>query len=366
MTAQTPLLFIWPFLVSFFIALVATPLAIKIADKIGLIDDPKKNKHPKTTHTYPVPRGGSIPILAALIITSLIFLPLDKYLIGILAGAIFAGIIGILDDRFDLNPYFRLLTCFVAAGAVVAAGIGIAFVSNPLTGGIIDLSQPKLAFSFLGETRILWLLSSALALIWVAWCMNFVGWAGGVEGQLPGFVAIAAATIGALSFKFSADITQWPVIILAAITTGAYLGFLPFNFYPQKIMPGYGGKSLAGFLLAVLSILATAKVGTLIVVLGLPLTDAVYTISRRLLKRQSPFWGDRQHLHHRLLDAGLSKRKIAILYWVITLLLGILALNLNSRQKFYTMIMVAALLGGFLLWINYFTKSRSLQDRDNG
>lgn len=363
---MTPLLFIWPFLVSFFIAFAVTPLAIKIAGKIGLIDDPKKNKHPKTTHTYPVPRGGSIPILAALIITSLVFLPLDKHLIGILAGALFAGTIGILDDRFNLNPYFRLLTCFVAAGAVVAAGIGIAFVSNPLTGGIIDLSWPQLNFSFFGGTHSLWILSSLFALFWIAWCMNFVGWAGGVEGQLPGFVAIAATTIGILSFRFSADITQWPVIILAAITAGAYLGFLPFNFYPQKIMPGYGGKTLAGFLLAVLSILATAKVGALIVVLGLPLADALYTLSRRLIKGQSPFWGDRKHLHHRLLDAGLSKKQIALLYWAVTLFLGILALNLNSKQKFYTMIMVAALLGGFLLWINYFTKSRSPQDRDNG
>lgn len=360
------MLFIWPFLVSFFIAFAVTPLAIKVAGKIGLIDDPKKNKHPKTTHTYPVPRGGSIPILAALIITSLVFLPLDKHLLGILAGALFAGIIGILDDRFNLNPYFRLLTCFVAAGAVVAAGIGIAFVSNPLTGGIIDLSWPQLNFSLFGGTHSLWLLSSLFAFFWIAWCMNFVGWAGGVEGQLPGFVAIAATTIGVLSFRFSADITQWPVIILAAITAGAYLGFLPFNFYPQKIMPGYGGKTLAGFLLAVLSILATAKVGALIVVLGLPLADALYTLSRRLIKGQSPFWGDRQHLHHRLLDAGLSKKQIALLYWAVTLFLGILALNLNSKQKFYTMIMVAALLGGFLLWINYFTKSRSPQDRDSG
>jgi len=196
--------------------------------------------------------------------------------------------------------------------------------------------------------------------------MNFIGWSGGVEGQFPGFVAIAAATIGALSLRFSADITQWPVIILAAITAGAYLGFLPFNFYPQKIMPGYSGKSLGGFLLGVLAILSTAKVGTLIVVLGVPLADGLYSILRRVFSGRSPVWGDRGHLHHRLLDLGWGKRKVAIFYWVITAFLGFLALNLNSRQKFYTMAMIAALLGAFLLWIRYFTTSPSQPDQNSG
>ena len=365
MTPQILSLFLWPFLVAFLVAFLTTPLAIKIAWRLNLIDDPAQNKHPKVIHTYPVPRGGVIPIAAALIITSLIFLPLDKYLIGILAGVILASLVGLADDRFDLNPYLRILTCFLAAGAVVAAGIGIAFISNPFD-GIINLSQPQISFWFLGEERTLWVLSSLFAIFWIAWCMNFVSWSGGVEGQLPGFVVIAALTIGILSSRFSADITQWPVIILAATTAGAYLGFLPFNFYPQKIMPGYGGKSLAGFLLAVLSILATAKIGTLIVVLGIPLVDALYTLVRRLSAGHSPVWGDRAHLHHRLLDLGWSKRKIAIFYWLMTGFLGTLALNLNSRQKFYTIIMIAAILGGFILWLNYFTKSRSQPDPDNG
>lgn len=365
MTPQILSLFLWPFLVAFFVAFLTTPLAIKIAWRFNLIDDPAQKKHPKVIHTYPVPRGGVIPIVAALVITSLIFLPLDKYLIGILAGVILSSLVGLADDRFDLNPYLRILTCFLAAGAVVAAGIGIAFISNPFD-GIIDLSQPQISFWFLGEERTLWVLSSLFAIFWIAWCMNFVSWSGGVEGQLPGFVVIAALTIGVLSSRFSADITQWPVIILAAVTAGAYLGFLPFNFYPQKIMPGYGGKSLAGFMLAVLSILATAKVGTLVVVLGVPLIDALYTIVRRLTRGRSPVWGDRAHLHHRLLDLGWSKKKIALFYWLITGFLGILALNLNSRQKFYTMIMITAVIGGFLLWLNYFTKSSSPPDRDSG
>jgi UDP-GlcNAc:undecaprenyl-phosphate GlcNAc-1-phosphate transferase len=175
----------------------------------------------------------------------------------------------------------------------------------------------------------------------------------GVDGQLSGVTLISALTIAFLSLRFSADITQWPVIILAAITTGAYLGFLPWHIYPQKIMPGYGGSILAGYLLGVLSILSTTKVGTLIVVLGVPLIDTGYVIIRRVLSGKSPVWGDRGHLHHRLLDAGLTKSQVAMLYWAITAFLGFLALNLNTPSKLYTMIGVGVLVGGMILWLSH-------------
>lgn len=357
-------LFLSPFLASFLISFLATPLAIKIGWKARLVDAPTREQI-KKTHTYPVPRGGGIPIFLALFLTSLIFLPLDKHLTGVLIGAFFATVIGIIDDRTSINPYLRLITCFIAAGIVVAAGIGIAFITNPFD-GLIFLDQPRLSFFLWGETREIWVLSCLFGLLWIAWCMNFIGWSGGVEGQFPGFVAIAAATVGVLSLRYSADITQWPVIVLAAITSGAYLGFLPFNFYPQKIMPGYSGKSLGGFLLGVLAILSTAKVGTLIVVLGIPLIDGFFSIFRRLASGRSPFRGDRGHLHHRLLDLGWGKRRVAIFYWAVTALLGFLALNLNSRQKFYTIVMVATLFGGFLLWIRYFTSSSARPDQNSG
>jgi UDP-GlcNAc:undecaprenyl-phosphate GlcNAc-1-phosphate transferase len=189
--------------------------------------------------------------------------------------------------------------------------------------------------------------------------MNIVNMgAKGVDGQLSGVVIISALTIAFLSLKYSADIAQWPVIILAAITTGAYLGFLPWHIYPQKIMPGYGGSTIAGYLLAVLSILSTTKVGALVVVLGVPLIDTGYTIVRRLLSGKSPVWGDRGHLHHRLLDAGMSKSQVAIFYWIITALLGVLALNLNTATKIYTIVGVGTLVGGLIIWLTYRPKTK--------
>lgn len=343
-----------PLLLSGLIALVVTPLTILVYRRLGWLDNPKERRRIQDTHREPVPRGGGIPIFFSLLISSLIFLPLDKHLVGILLGVTIMAITGILDDRFDLNPYLRLILGFLAAGMVVGAGIGIAFITNPLN-GIIRLDQPQIQFQLLGKTRSIWILADIFALLWIVGLSNIVDWAKGFDGQLPGIVIIAGLTIALMALRFSADITQWPVAILASITAGAYLGFLPFNFYPQKIMPGYGGGTLAGFMLAVLAVLSTTKVGTAIVVLGVPVIDALYSITRRLISGRSPVWGDRGHLHHKLLDEwGWGKRRAAVFYWLLTAFLGAAALRLNSQQKFYTIVMLAVVIGGLLLWFNFF------------
>lgn len=357
---------ILPFLVSFLISFSITPLVILIFKKTNLVDDPKKHLRSKVVHTYPVPRGGGIPIFLSLL-SCLFFLPLDKHLRGILGGATVALLIGIIDDVFEekIPPIPRLLSNFLAAGIVIASGIGISFINNPL-GGIIKLDQLQICFGFLGKTHCIWLLADLLALLWIAWCMNFVGWSGGVEGQLPGVVVIASLTLAVFSLQYSADITQWPVIILALITAGAYFGFLPWNFYPQKIMPGYSGKTLAGFMLAVISLLSTAKIATLIIVLGVPLLDAAYLFFKRLFSGRSPFLGGREHLHHRLLSVGWGKRRIALFYWTITAVLGIIVLRLNSQQKFYTIIALIFLFIGLILWLNLLSASLKPPDQDSG
>lgn len=337
---------------------LTTPLVIKLAKKIGIVDDPKKKSHPKVIHTYPVPRGGGLALFAGIFLAAVYLLPFDKHLVGILVGAALAIIVGLLDDKYNLNPYLRLVLGFVIAAAPIAAGIGIAFISNPLTGGIVNLSHPQITLELLGETRSIWLLSDIFALFWIVFLMNMLNMgAKGVDGQLSGTVAIAAIVIAILSLKFSADITQWPITILASAVAGSFLGFLPWHVYPQKIMPGYGGATLAGFLLGALSILSTTKVGTLFVVLGIPLADTGYTILRRILSGKSPVWGDRGHLHHKLLDAGFSKRKVAYFYWLATGILGVLALNLRSSFKLYTILGVTIFVGGSLLWLTYRPKS---------
>lgn len=353
-------LLFWPWLVSAVISFFSTPIVIKYAKKLKIIDDPAKSTHPKVIHKIPTPRGGGIPIFLALVVASLLFLPFDKHLIGILVGALILVVMGFLDDRYNLNPYVRLFFGFVAVSAPIISGIGIAFITNPIGGGIINLSQPQITLNLFGGNHTIWLLSDIFALIWVTFLMNMVNMgAKGVDGQLSGVVPIAALTIAFLSLRFVGDPSQWAVIILAAITAGAYLGFLPWHIFPQKIMPGYGGAILAGYLLGITSILSTAKVGTVMVVLGIPLIDTGYTIIRRVFSGKSPVWGDAGHLHHRLLAIGLSKGQVAAVYWAFTALLGIVAVSLNTPNKFYTMMGVGLFVGGLILWLTH--RSRKIQ-----
>jgi len=353
------------FLSTAVISFTVTPIIIKIYRRIGAVDVPDIKK-PMTTHRYPVTRGGGLAIFTGILFGIWIFLPMDKHLSGIVIGAMIAAMIGFLDDLFNLNPYLRLLMLFAAAGAVIAVGIGIPFINLPFL-GIVNLDQPRLVFSVFGGDRSIWLLADAFALVWIVGLMNFVNWSKGLDGQLPGIVVIASLVVGALSLKFSADITQWPVIILALITAGAYFGFLPWNFYPQRIMPGYGGGILGGYFLAVMSILSNTKVGTLLVVLGVPIIDALFIIIRRVAGGKSPVWGDRGHLHHKLLDdLHMSKRSVAIAYWAVTAILGLIALRLKADQKFYTMLAVSLIVGGILLWIKYFGRLSKQPGRKDG
>src|SRR5258708_24473188 len=128
-------LIIWPGIISILIAYLSTPFVIKFAWKFGLIDDPQKNKHPKVIHTKPTPRGGGLAIFISIFISSLIFLHFDVRLFAILLGAIIILIIGLLDDKFNLSPYLRLVIQFVAAAIPVMAGIFLFFFFN--TSGVI-------------------------------------------------------------------------------------------------------------------------------------------------------------------------------------------------------------------------------------
>ena len=338
--------------ISFGLSFFITPLVRNFFISRKWVENPKEKqqKTQNATAISTVPRGGGLPIFIAVFITSIIFLPLDGHLKGILLASLITLIIGLVDDIKDISPKVRLFFNLIAALIIVISGIGIAFVSNPFGASPIDLSFLKINFDFFGP-RSIWLIPDILAIVWIIWCMNIVGWATGVDGQLPGFVSISAFFIGILAIHYSTDITQWPVIILAGAVCGSYLGFLPFNFFPQSIMPGYSGKSLAGLLLAILAILSGAKLATLVFLLFIPMLDAVYTIIRRLIARKPIYLGDGKHFHHQLLKAGWSRRSIAIFYWGISLVLGLISLFLNSQQKLYFLIALSFLI--FAVFLNF-------------
>jgi UDP-GlcNAc:undecaprenyl-phosphate GlcNAc-1-phosphate transferase len=346
-----PSISILAFIFSFLMAALVAPLVIRFYRRHNWLDDPAQNHHVKITHSQAVPRGGGIVIFLAVLTGILVFLDLDQHLYGILGGALILTIVGYLDDLYDLHPLLRLLTGLLAALMVVGAGIGIAYINHPLGLGIIHLDQPQLVWSFFGERRNIWILADLFALLFILWNMNIVNWSKGVDGQMPGFVMIALVFIGLLSQRFSGDPAQFSVQTLSFIAAGAFGGLLIWNFYPQKIMPGYGAGSLAGFFLSVVAILGGAKVATMLMVLAIPTADAIFTISRRIIAGKSPWWGDRGHLHHKLIDVlGWNKVQVAVFYWLTSLLMGVLSLYLNTQGKMITMVTAVILVFGFLVW----------------
>lgn len=333
------MIFVWPFLLSWVLSLALTPITVIFAKKYGFVDDPKKHKHPALIHKRVIPRAGGLPIFIAVAATSLIFFEPSQKLWGILLGGLILLLVGLLDDRRDLGAGVKLSAQVLAALGVVASGVDIPFITNPL-GGVVRLDTVKIV-------------ADLAAIFWIVWVINMVNFSSGVDGQMPGIVFITLMVIFAASLRFFVtDPSQIVVTQLALAGAGATLGFLFFNFYPAKIFPGDSGSYFLGYLVAVVAILSGAKVGTAILVMAVPLIDGVFTIVRRIASGKSPFAGDRKHLHHRLLELGWGQRRIALFYWLLCAILGAAALRLASGEKLFAGAVVLVVVLGGLVWLN--------------
>lgn len=336
-----------PFFLAFVITIIATPLSLVFIKKWKLFDDPKKHIHPAMLHKKPVPRGGGIPFFFGVAVPALILFPQSTAFLSILASGLLALTVGILDDKFDLSPYLRFGTNFACALIIVGSGISVPFITAP-AGGILHLNSFLIS---IGSLTIHF--SDVVAIVWIMWVMNMLNWSKGVDGQMPGIVAISAITIGILSLRFSSlDVASFFAARLSFLIAGASVGFLLFNFYPAMIFPGYGATSIY-LLLAVVSILSSAKLATAILVMGVPMIDGLFTILRRIASGRSPFWHDRLHLHHLLLELGLSQRRIALFYWILSAILGVISLTLSSKGKAFAIIMIGIIVGGAILFLHF-------------
>lgn len=340
-----------PLLVSFLVTVVLVPPTIKLARKYKLLDDPKKHKHPAIIHKKPVPRAGGVPIFIAVLFSAVLFIPLSFQNIIILISGFIAVVVGVLDDKYDLSPYFRFGTNILCASAVVAGGVSIPFITNPF-GGIIHFDE--IIILTFGQAAVN--AGQILAIVWIVWVMNMLNWSKGVDGQMPGIAAISAIIIGIASLRFvPIELINTETAQFSFIVAGAALGFLVFNFYPAKIFPGYSATIL-GFLLGVLSITSGVKLATAVLVMGVPTVDAIFTIIRRIISKKSPFWHDKGHLHHLLLDYGLGHRRIAVFYWSMSLILGLVAISASSRGKVFAIILLIVLFSGLFFMLRFITK----------
>ncbi len=340
-----------PLITSFVITVLAVPISLIMLRKYKIVDDPKKHIHPAILHEKPIPRGGGIPLLAGVFIASLIFIPFNTLIAAAFIAAFISLLVGVIDDKSDISPYARFVVNIISAVIVVYFGANVPFITNPF-GGILFLNQieiPFLPYPFS-------LVSGFIAVLWIVWVMNMLNWSKGVDGQMPGIVAISALVIGLLSLRFSViDEASLTAATLSFIIAGASIGFLVFNYYPAKIFPGYGATAIY-LLLAVASILSGAKLATAILVMGIPMTDGLFTILRRVLSGKSPFWHDKKHLHHLLLGLGLGQKRVALFYWVVSAILGTLALVLTSRGKLFAIIMLVIIAFGTILFLHFLIK----------
>ena len=204
-------------------------------------------------------------------------------------------------------------------------GIGVDFVNNPFTGRLFPFPGP---------------IAVGFTIFWIVGMINSINWIDGLDGLSSGIAIIAAVTLGMISL--STRVNQPLVAVLCFVLAGALFGFLRWNFHPAKIFIGTSGVQFVGYTLAVLSILGTAKVAVALLVLGIPIIDTFWIIVRRLTQRRSPFTPDRQHIHHRLLDLGLSHRQTVLLIYGLCAGLAVLALILTGASQLY------AFLGVFL------------------
>ncbi len=310
------------YVLAFGSGLLTTALSMPIwrrwAEKIGLIDDPGHRK----IHETPVPLSGGLGVLTGLLVPLVIGILLFRslgllpsgaltygigrrktQLLAILIGAIGMIFIGLLDDKFELRPHWKFAGQVLIATMVAAVGVRITlFVPNPL-------------FSY------------AITILWILTLTNAVNFLDNMNGLCAGIGIIAT-----WCFAWGAAVQgQYLVALIALLTCGALLGFLPFNFPRATAFLGDAGSHLVGFLLAVLGILPHFyssrhpnrwAVLSPLVVLAVPLGDLVGVVLWRWRMGKPIYVGDTNHISHRLVRLGCSRTLAVLLIWLAAAIIG--------------------------------------------
>ncbi|PQQ65914.1 MraY family glycosyltransferase [Acetivibrio saccincola] len=326
------------FALAFIVAFSSTPAVRKLAFKIRAVDIPKDTRR---MHNKPIARLGGMAIFLGFVV-SLMFgvvstflgasgiLP-DRELLGLLIGALIIVGIGIVDDIKQLGARFKLVFQIIAALCVV-------FISNTR---ITNLTNP---FASEGVSQLNDITSYVITVLWIIGITNAINLIDGLDGLAAGVSSISYLSLFFISILNgeSSDAT------IIAILAGATLGFLPYNFNPAKIFMGDTGSTFLGFTLAVVSIQGMIKtyaafsIAIPLLVLGLPLFDTISTIIRRILKRKPIMQPDREHLHHRLIDMGLSQKQSVGVMYTASAVLGLCAVVLTDRGVIGAIVLIAS------------------------
>ncbi len=325
------------------IAFALTPVVTRLAHRLDVVDRPDHRR----VNTSPVPRGGGLAVAAAFLLVATAFvLMTDRFEIvaasgsveasdiaALLVGGAAAALIGAVDDYFQLRARWQLVGQLAVALFAVGLGISVGYVNNPVGPGVIRFDG---------------IFAVAFTVLWIVGMINSINFIDGLDGLSSGIGVIAAATLGLISLTVT--IGQPFVAVLCFTLAGALLGFLRWNFHPATVFVGTSGVMFIGYSLALLSILGTAKIAVALLVLGVPIIDTFWIIVRRVGSGRSPFTPDRGHIHHRMLDLGLSHRQTVLLIYAICVAFGVLTFVLSGTGQLYAFIGIV-LLSGLALFV---------------
>ena len=347
MTTQQILFTIFAFIVSFAFTFATTPLVRRLAFRIGqgAVDVPKDARR---MHKKPTPRIGGLAIIFGFIVSTLCFAQPSRQLMGTLMGAAIIAVMGFVDDCKNLPAKLKFVIQIAAALVVIFVGdIKIDVLTNP---------------NFLSDNPY-WILpgwlSVTLTVIWIVFITNAVNFIDGLDGLAAGVSAIMSVSLVFISIR----VGEYPIAILGISLMGSCFGFLPFNFNPAKIFMGDTGSTFLGFMLATLSIQGVFKSYAVIsfavplLILGLPLFDALFAMVRRILKGQNPMVADRGHLHHRLIDSGYTHRQAVVILYGLSAISAVIAI-LIAVQNFQATVVVLVFFLVLLLML-YVYRSRT-------
>jgi UDP-GlcNAc:undecaprenyl-phosphate GlcNAc-1-phosphate transferase len=305
-------IYLLSFAVALIVALLATPAAKKLAFVIGAIDIPKDGRR---VHKKPIPRLGGAAIYLGAIISVLLFLPKTEETFCIAAGCTIIAVLGIFDDKYELSPKVKLLGQIIAATVLIIGGVKIDWLTNPFGNGMIYLG----------------IFALPLTLFWVVGITNAMNLIDGLDGLAAGIAIISSGSL----FIVSLINGRYEAAIVTAAVTGAALGFLPYNFNPAKIFMGDTGSMFLGFVLSAVSIQGAVKsaaaiaIAVPILALGVPIFDTTFAIIRRTKNGKPIMQPDKGHLHHRLLEMGLTQIQAVLVMYGVSLFLGISAVVIS-------------------------------------
>lgn len=309
------------------VAYLTTPLSIRLAYKLDIIDKPRDDRR---VHNRPIPRFGGLGIFLGSMAAMIIPAGMNSSIRVAMLGGFMMYLLGVADDIMDLKPMVKFSGQVITASFMYMMGIRIRFINLMLA----PVENGSKAMLYFGGA-----LAYLITVLWIVGITNAVNLMDGLDGLAAGSTAIMALSLAYVAYIHGIRLGMMPVCIAFCAVAAGCLGFLPYNFSPAKTFMGDGGALYLGYMIAVLSVISPLKRATMVgaiipmLVLAVPIFDTVFAMVRRVFRHESIMKADRGHLHHHLMAAGFGQRRSVLIIYGIVGIMGIVAV-LISRDLY--------------------------------